>query len=545
MAAAYKTPGVYIVEKNAFPPSIVAVATAVPAFVGYTEIADNKGQTIDKPFRLSSMAEFNTYFGGPPKPTFELTPGQPPAAPADAGVLQELAKPTATLKDAAGNPYVLSRTDNRYMLYYAMQMFFANGGGPCWIVSVGGYTDAIDADKLIGGVETLTLEEEPTMVLTPDAVSLPDAPKFTKVLEQVLMHCGTVMRNRIGLFDIYNGFHDRNTDDPVQAFRDSSGNINLDFGVTYYPWLNTTIVDETTDLNFHDNLSDATQKTPTPIANLADFLKPLDPGADATAAQKLANKDQNTLIGSLSTGPTGSPDPQNPANRLDPTDAQKQAWIIQTEQALMATNPAYAALMKAAARLVNCLPPSAAMAGLYTLVDNARGVWKAPANISVNTAVSPAVAISAPDQELLNVDAIAGKSINAIRSFIGEGVLVWGARTLAGNSLDWRYVPVRRTMIFLEESCKLAAKQLVFEPNVASTWLTVRSMIENFLTSIWRQGGLMGAVPADAFQVYCGLGDTMTPDDVLEGIMRVTVLVAMVRPAEFIEITFQQLMPKS
>jgi uncharacterized protein len=85
----------------------------------------------------------------------------------------------------------------------------------------------------------------------------------------------------------------------------------------------------------------------------------------------------------------------------------------------------------------------------------------------------------------------------------------------------------------------------VFEPNTANTWVTIKSMISNFLTSIWKRGGLMGAVPEDAFSVHVGLGETMTPNDVLEGILRVTVLVAMVRPAEFIEITFQQQMPKS
>jgi phage tail sheath protein FI len=184
------------------------------------------------------------------------------------------------------------------------------------------------------------------------------------------------------------------------------------------------------------------------------------------------------------------------------------------------------------------------MAGIYTMVDNSRGVWKAPANVSLASVISPSVSISAEQQEDLNVTT-AGKSINAIRSFIGEGVLVWGARTLDGNSLDWRYVNVRRTMIMLEESCRLAAKALVFEPNVANTWVTIKSMIQNFLTGIWKRGGLAGAVPEDAFSVHVGLGETMTPDDILEGILRVTVLVAMVRPAEFIEITFQQQMQKS
>jgi hypothetical protein len=178
------------------------------------------------------------------------------------------------------------------------------------------------------------------------------------------------------------------------------------------------------------------------------------------------------------------------------------------------------------------------------MVDNARGVWKAPANVSLNSVISPTVPISSEQQEDLNVTP-QGKSINAIRAFKGEGTLVWGARTLDGNSLDWRYINVRRTMIMLEESTRLAAKAMVFEPNVANTWVTVKSMITNFLMSVWKRGGLAGAVPGDAFSVHCGLGETMTPEDILEGIMRVTVLVAISRPAEFIEITFQQQMQKS
>ena len=109
------------------------------------------------------------------------------------------------------------------------------------------------------------------------------------------------------------------------------------------------------------------------------------------------------------------------------------------------------------------------MAGVYTAVDNSKGVWKAPANVSLNSVISPTVNISHDDQEDLNVD-VQGKSINAIRSFIGEGVLVWGARALDGNNLDWRYISVRRTIIMLEQSIKVATKAYVFENNDSTTW---------------------------------------------------------------------------
>ena len=157
---------------------------------------------------------------------------------------------------------------------------------------------------------------------------------------------------------------------------------------------------------------------------------------------------------------------------------------------------------------------------------------------------STAENIDDKEQEDLNAP-MNGKAINVIRAFQGEGIKVWGARTLDGNSLDWRYINVRRTLLFLEESVKNAARAYVFELNDAGTWINMKSMIENFLRGIWKRGGLAGATPEDAYEVHVGLGDTMTAEDILEGIMRITVLVAVTHPAEFIEITFQQQAQKS
>jgi phage tail sheath protein FI len=213
-------------------------------------------------------------------------------------------------------------------------------------------------------------------------------------------------------------------------------------------------------------------------------------------------------------------------------------------KSLIASSPIYNDILLDIKNQCNLLPPSGAIAGILTMVDNSLGVWKAPANVSLNSVVSPAVNISHDDQEDLNVTT-QGKSINAIRPFIGEGVLVWGARTLDGNSLDWRYLSVRRTMIMLEESIKLATKAYVFDSNNANTWVTIKSMINNFLTGIWKRGGLAGTSPEDAFSVHVGLGETMTSVDINNGILRVSVLVAITKPAEFIEITFQQQMQKS
>jgi uncharacterized protein len=220
--------------------------------------------------------------------------------------------------------------------------------------------------------------------------------------------------------------------------------------------------------------------------------------------------------------------------------------LVSYNSSFASSNKDYANIMTAVANAVNVLPPASAMAGVYTNIDNTQGVWQSPANINLTAVVNPTVSINDDQQASLNVDVLAGKSINAIRSFYGRGpAIVWGARTLDGNSQDYRYINVRRTMIMIEQSIANAAFAFVFAPNDSTTWSSIQGMINNFLNNIWQSGGLQGAKPTDAYNVQVGLGTTMTSTDILNGIMRISVLVAVVRPAEFIIITYEQQMATS
>ncbi len=205
----------------------------------------------------------------------------------------------------------------------------------------------------------------------------------------------------------------------------------------------------------------------------------------------------------------------------------------------------YKAILGEVANALNDCPPSGAVAGVMAYVDETRGVWKAPANVSLNSVIGPMVLINNEEQEDLNVDVNAGKSVNAIRAFTGKGTLIWGARTLAGNDNEWRYVSVRRFYNMVEESVKKSTYWAVFEPNNANTWIRVKAMIENYLKDKWRDGALMGAVPEDAFFVKIGLGQTMTAQDVLEGRMNVEIGMSVVRPAEFIILKFSHFMKEA
>ncbi|MDL2322910.1 phage tail sheath subtilisin-like domain-containing protein [Bacteroidales bacterium OttesenSCG-928-A17] len=508
-----KTPGVYIVEKSAFANSVVEVATAVPAFVGYTERAERGGNEslLNKPTRISSIGEYHSLFGGAPAPVYKIVEASNSAKGVTIG----------------NTGYKLSFTSSRYTLYYNLMLFFANGGGPCYIVSVGDYSQKIAVAPLQAGIEQLKREQEPTMLVIPEAVNL-SKDDCAGLQKAMLMHCGYEMKNRVALLDIFPA-----EKDPIKGFREEIGSEFLSYGAAYYPWLNTSIVGD----------QFISEQTLVFDENLKNFLKKDVAGWNDEEIKSLLEK-----IGAKPTDKTQKADAKA-ATPLDEKVSSSGKTLTEENRkylhvVLMQNAPSYKMVFEMIKQDLNVLPPSAALAGIYTMVDNSRGVWKAPANVSIANVVSPAIQISNEEQEDLNTP-LSGKAVNAIRSFSGEGVKVWGARTLDGNSLDYRYINVRRTLIYLEESVKNAVRAYMFDPNTANTWLNVKCMIDNFLRNVWKKGGLAGSTPEEAFNVQIGLGSTMTPEDILEGIMRITVLVSVSRPAEFIEITFQQQMQES
>lgn len=537
-----KTPGVYIIEKNAFPNSVVEAPTAIPAFIGYTERAVNGNDDLTNvPWKISSMTEYIQYFGGGPDLKFEVD-----------------------IKDGS----LCIEGKNSYTLYYNMMLFFANGGGACYIVSVGSYKDALKKDSMITGLGKLTLEQEITLVAIPEAVNLSSSEEFKDIQQQMLSHCGNTMKNRFALLDIYPKANEKTKiEDQVNFFCDNIGSSFLSYGAAYFPWLNTSIVGER-DLKgdmftWTDNAYIHRTQLDAGFAEIVEslFVEEFEIKENVVKnghTFKLEEVVEGDIYADSDTEKT------NVIGRIESIKDIKEAgnekvikknvkvvWLFPNNvdkqalhQALYNVSSVYKQAIKGVLKNLNLFPPSAAMAGIYTMVDNSRGVWKAPANVTLNYVGSTVEDIDDEQQADLNTPAH-GKAVNVIRLFRGEGVKVWGARTLDGNSLDWRYVNVRRTLLFLEESIKNAARAYVFEPNDAGTWINMKCMIDSFLRSVWKRGGLAGATPEDAFEVHIGLGDTMTAEDILDGIMRITVLVAVTHPAEFIEITFQQQAQKS
>ena len=460
MAASYKTPGVYVEEISKLPPSVAQVETAIPAFIGYTEKDTYNGLSlVNKPTRIKSLKEYEEIFGMPKPATLTIS-----------------VNPDNTLN---GDVTVSTL---QFRLYYSLQMYFANGGGPCYINSLNKYGTPGNYDTALAAIRK---EDEPTILVFPDIVGTGSEGAAYGVFAKALKQAGELM-DRVVLIDIYSADGTGTFASKAAAFRGASGvgNNFLSYGAVYYPYLRTTLT------QYVDEAAQAVSGGTIPASTV---MRKADDAADLTTSLYHSN------------------------------------------------SKLYFAIKKSMEKDRIILPPSSAVAGVYCQVDNNRGVWKAPANVSLSMVVEPMVRIDDEDQRDMNVTD-SGKSVNAIRAFSGKGILVWGARTLAGNDNEWRYISVRRFFNMVEESVKKASEPFVFEPNDANTWVKVKGMIENFLTLQWRAGALQGSKAEESFYVHVGLGETMTALDVLEGRMIVEIGMAVVRPAEFVILRFSHKM---
>ncbi len=449
MAVSYdkKTPGVYVNEISTLPLSVASVSTAIPAFIGYTEKAV---PGYGKPTKITTLKEYEDLFGKAPL--------------SDEGAEAKIEA------NVVGGKVDIKMYGLKRLMHYSIQLFFNNGGASCYIVAVGGTGDeTVDYGSAI---DSLKLEDEPTIIIMPDATEEAD---YYTLCTKVLDLCGT-MKDRFAIFDV--PMVEGNTvEQDSTTFRTGIGsNDYLKYGAAYYPNVKTSLTYQYEDADV------AVTGDETGILGAGDFGKETE----------LYNK-------------------------------IKKAIAIQTVT----------------------LPASSAVAGIYARTDRDRGVWKAPANVSINSVIGPVTKLTESENDDLNVDATSGKSINAIRNFTGKGTLIWGARTLAGNDNEWRYISVRRLFNYIEESVQKATAFSVFEPNVAMTWLKIRSMIESFLDTLWRQGALAGGKSEDAYFVQCGLGTTMTSQDILEGRLIIKIGLAAVRPAEFIYLEFTHKLQES
>ena len=593
MAFSYKTPGVYLEEIVKLPPSVASVETAIPCFFGVTQKATESldDDLIGVSKKINSLADYEFYFGF--------------ADVAKAEVLVKLNIPSeAKLSGAYLNN-----------MYYAVKHYFDNGGGPCYVHSVGKFSRTnVDANTYKNEIAKLDLDDEVTIIIMPDLIGLNNKSQYYDVYNNAIQKAAA-LQDKFVVVDV-NQERTNNKVDILKSrteFRNVISN-NADaikYAAAYFPYLQTTynydfgnadvkmtfaqdVIDKSESCKLLNNLD---YKIAKQIFNINailsqqndDYFKNISTEAFTSKINEITGKtnavlpyfapaDQQTLADNLKKltdqikiqADAAIAGAKTKFDYADTAAKEKETYQKQLQDKILALytsfgvavatvdNSTFAKLNTTFLSKINSffnsvfeaklkeaflgiplyLPPSPAIAGVYASVDRTRGVWKAPANVSLNSVVKPEALLSDLDQEDFNVDAENGKSINCIRQFVGRGNLVWGARTLAGNNNEWKYVNVRRFFNMVEESCQNATRQFVFEPNDANTWVRVKGMIDNYLTNLWRVGALQGAKPEHAFYVAVGLNQTMTQDDILNGLLIVEIGLAVVRPAEFIILRF-------
>ena len=547
----YKTPNVYVEEISKLPPSVVSVSSAVPVFIGYTEKAGEGLSLKNKPTRITNLLEYEAFFGGPE--TVELIAN---------------VRPDGSVKTAEPvNPLT-------HVMHPSLDIFFKNGGGPCYIISIGTYKDTMDKAHFEDALTKLQKEDEPTIIVLVDAIHLnpTDATPYYDLCQQAIAQCAK-LKDRFLVIDVLP--QEEEGKDPIiksaEVLRSKIGTSNLKYAAAYYPYLETSLVyayQETgvtikhdygvwdSDTNGLRVLANEMGQTIETTANpgsitFAYTAGGAEDGGDAAGGKLTINLGEGDVTpsqvlsawescsdvslkksfslfingdGSAAIKGGGACEAPADQNLGDPTLATDDSQLYNSVKLGLTTQ-------------YMTLAPSAAIAGVYCRVDAERGVWKAPANVSLASVVKPTELITNLDQEDLNVHT-SGKSINAIRFFTDKGVLVWGARTLAGNDNEWRYVPVRRLFNLIEESIQKATQFAVFEPNDVNTWMTVKIMIENYLLTLYQQGAFSGSTPEEAYFVKVGLGETMDSQDILEGRLKFEIGVCAVRPAEFVILQF-------
>lgn len=480
MAVQIAFPGIYIVEDNSLALSISGRSTAIPVFVGV--FAPRVGVPVMECVRIENWMDFIEKFY-PQALVARFTDDAPLEV---TGTKSRKKKSTATQEQSEPVATVSGTTLKEVGLAlgsFSLRHYFENGGGTCYVLSLAEANYEVNVAKLA-----------PAIAKVPDITLL----VYCEYLQaerdlQVYTALNTLLLDNQGFFLL--------ADSPDGA---TISGLEPTQTAAYYPAFETNYKRQSIIKNDDLDLS-ATEV----------LLKGYDDYPTLSRFKAALEVD----------------------NLPEQVKALYRSLVIDVENLLNSASSIY-------------LRASPAMAGLYAVTDRTRGVWKAPANIAVagvkslveidGISETPTPAYMTPSK-LADVHAA---GVNAIRSFFGKGVVVWGARTLKGTEQNsdpnWIYVPVRRLFNSVERDVKAALGRVMFEPNHSATWETVRSAIDNYLFDLWKEGALQGVKPQEAYFVQVGLGVTMTKQDIDEGNLIVEIGLAAVRPVEFVILRFTQ-----
>lgn len=530
MSEVYAVPGVYVLEPDGPSMSIQSGETAVPVFLGFfTPKAPPHPAKPLSCVRIESWLDFSQQFG-------------------------------------SSNPITVDANYKahavRYMGAHSVRLYFENGGGPCYVLNIPHNEKGkgnIASDILEKIVPAIELCPDITLLCWCEFVTLDMDNKIYTELAKLLAASETSGGNP-GRFLLTDAWPEATNEKSLPSTWKFNAPVVAEKTqvASYFPALLTGYAWDFVDYRAHKSAPDAGYEDFITVEGLSQANKKLlknliDPTllkADSSL-EKITLKSLRSQIAALtvkkvisSKTATGSSDEEKQAS------AEK---IINSAKAIVtAIDQAVNTEIQSRQAIPVVLRASVAMAGVYARVDRERGVWKAPANVELvgvtgliaqgatSSGAKWAKAIPIRIDDALN-KALVDVSVNAIRAFSGQGLRVWGARTMSPESQTaWRYVSVRRLFNAIERDARSALRTAVFEPNSPPTWERVRGALETYLNALWRQGALQGESPEQAYFVHIGAGTTMTPKDIADGKMIVKVGVAAVRPAEFIILQLTQ-----
>lgn len=528
----YFAPGVYIEEVDRGSRPIEGVQTNVAGFVGFTESVRG-GAELFKPMLVTSWSQYLSYFAKQGSDGF---------------------------------------TDFNAYLPFAVNGWFLNGGGRCWVMSIGTQLPGSSAPpvedtglKLTtrsnrpsllfalkpeaaaeGRVDVTVIESTPTPTDDPDADSPVNTGEFFSVIisredEELERYDHLTMNPEV---EAQAGTY------VVEALRQSEFVVATDLSQTGQP------------LARRPAFGQFELSPPPPVPNPDRFTRDVQGVRDdRTGVQGLCEIDEVTMLACpdlmrayqaglldidqvhgvmelmVSLCENATPNPANRMVVLDtPPDKVKPQQVVQWLSEFNRRSM-YAALYYPWIKVPNprnggrpiLVPPCGHVMGVWSRTDETRGVYKAPANETPRGVIGLAYETNFREQELLNPI-----GINCIRTFPNRGIRIWGARTLVEpDKTEWRYISVRRLISYIEKSIELGTQWVVFEPNDEDLWARVTRTVTSFLERLWREGALFGSTPDQAFYVKCD-GELNTPDTMILGRLYVEVGVCPVRPAEFV-----------
>ncbi len=534
----YFAPGVYVEEIDRGSRPIEGVSTAIAGFVGFTEDVRG-GAELYKPMLVTNWTQYLNYFARPNSDGF---------------------------------------TDFNAYMPFAVYGYFMNGGGRCWITSIG--------TQLPGAAQPA--QQQPVIVRVPRRGNRPSL-NFTLRPEQaaggpidIIISDGTPRALPEGTegepppnTGEYFTLQLRRGDEVLEQYE------NLTMNPDPPPQVATYVVNALRS-SMYVALADQAQPgqplARRPVNGQYDLSPPLVASTidsfsrdvegvrdDRTGVRGIFEIDEITMLAcpdlmrvyeaqamnldqvhgimelmvSMCEG-SASGDTPNPPNRMvvfdTPPDRVKPQDVVEWLQSFNRRSM-FAALYYPWIKVPNprnggrpiLVPPCGHMMGVWARTDETRGVYKAPANEVPRGVIGLGYDTNFREQELLNP-----LGINCIRNFPNRGIRIWGARTLVEpDKTEWRYISVRRLVSYIEKSIELGTQWAVFEPNDEDLWARVRRTVNNFLERIWREGALFGATPDQAFFVKCD-AENNPPETMILGRLYIDVGVCPVRPAEFV-----------